>query len=158
VTRINGFAEPVKIDVKGLPRGVSVNPLTIPGALSQGVLVLTADLNAPRDMANVEIVGSSTMKGPDGKDMAVVRTSTPRQEIYFPGGGRGLFDVAMKTVSVTDISDIIKVEVTPARVKLKPGQEVKLDVSIVRRQDYDKGVSLDVILRHLGSVFANPLP
>jgi hypothetical protein len=64
----------------------------------------------------------------------------------------------MQTVSVSDPSDILKVEVTPARVKLKPGQEVKIDVKLVRRPDFKAGVSLDVILRHLGSVFGNPLP
>jgi hypothetical protein len=158
VTRNNGFTGAVKVVVKGLPKGVSVNPLTIPAAMTLGVLVLTADVNAPRDMVNVEIIGTGTAKGDDGKEVALVRKSIPRQEIYFPGGGRGLFDVSMQTVSVTEPSDIIKVEVTPARVKLKPGQEVKLDVTITRRPDYDKGVSLDIILRHLGSVFANPLP
>jgi hypothetical protein len=158
VTRSNGFTGPVKVDVKGLPAGVRVNPLTIPAALTQGVLVLTADANAPRDMLNVQITGTGSYKGADGKELTLVRRATPRQEIYLPGGGRGLFDVAMQTVSVTDPSDILKVEVTPARIKLKPGQEVKLEVTIQRRADYDKGVSLDMILRHLGSVYANPLP
>ena len=32
-----------------LPKGVSVNPLTIPASMNLGVLVLTADVNAPRD-------------------------------------------------------------------------------------------------------------
>ena len=31
-------------------------------------------------------------------------------------------------------------------------------MTIQRRPDYDKGVSLDVLLRHLGRVFGNPLP
>jgi hypothetical protein len=35
---------------------------------------------------------------------------------------------------------------------------VKIDVEVVRRPDYDKGVTLDVILRHLGSIYGNPLP
>ena len=30
VTRTNGFAGPVKVNVNGLPKGVTVNPLTIP--------------------------------------------------------------------------------------------------------------------------------
>src|SRR5207237_7567622 len=47
---------------------------------------------------------------------------------------------------------------TPSVVTLKPGQEVRLEVTVHRRQDYDKGVSLDVMLRHLGSVYGNPLP
>ncbi len=158
VTRSNGFTGPVKVEVKGLPKGVTVNPLTIPAAMTLGVLVLTAEPNAPRDMVNVEIIGTGTAKGDDGKEATLVRKSIPRQEIYFPGGGRGLFDVSMQTVSVTDPCDILKVEVTPAKVTLKPGQEVKLDVTITRRSDFNQGVSLDIILRHLGSVFANPLP
>jgi hypothetical protein len=41
---------------------------------------------------------------------------------------------------------------------LKPGQEVKIDVNILRRADYDKTVSLDIPLRHLNSMFGDPLP
>src|SRR5262249_59140936 len=67
-------------------------------------------------------------------------------------------DVNWQTVCVTNPSDILKVDVTPQRVRLKPGQEVRLDVTIHRRDDYNKGVSLDILLQHLGSVFANPLP
>ena len=91
-------------------------------------------------------------------ERVLVRRATPRQEIYFPGGGRGLFDVGLQTVCITDPSDILKVEVTPQKVQLKPGQEVRLEVTIHRRSDYNKGVSLDILLQHLGRVFANPLP
>jgi hypothetical protein len=158
VVRLHGFAGPVKVEVKGLPQGVRASALTIPPPLTQGVVVLTADANATRDAANVRIAGTGIVKGPDGKDVELVRSTTPNQEIYFPGGGRGRFDVAMQTVSVTDPSDILKVEVTPARVNLKPGQEVRLDVTLHRRPGFDKGVSLDIPLRHLGTVFGDPLP
>ncbi|MBI1916917.1 MAG: PPC domain-containing protein [Planctomycetes bacterium] len=157
VTRLNGFTGPVKVEVKGLPEGVSVNPLTIPASMTQGVLVLTAGANAARDAVNVMIVGTGTVKD-GGKERVLVRRATPNQEIYFPGGGRGLFDVGLQSVCVTDASDILKVEVTPQKVHLKPGQEVRLDVTIHRRDDYNKGVSLDILLQHLGRVFANPLP
>jgi len=136
---------------------VSVNPLTIPASMTQGALILTAGANAARDAVNVEIVGTSTVKE-GGKERVLVRRATPRQEIYFPGGGRGLFDVGLQTVCITDPSDILKVEVTPQKVQLKPGQEVRLEVTIHRRSDYNKGVSLDILLQHLGRVFANPLP
>ena len=90
--------------------------------------------------------------------VSLVRTATPNEEIYFPGGGRGRFDVSLQTVGVTEPSDILKVEVSTNKVSLKPGEEVRIDVAVRRRQDYDKGVSLDVILQHLGSVAGNPLP
>jgi hypothetical protein len=158
VTRLNGFTGQVKVEVKGLPEGVTVNPLTIPASMTQGALILTAGANAPRDAVNVEIVGTGTVKGAGGKEQSLVRRATPKQEIYFPGGGRGLFDVGLQTVCVTDPSDILKVEVTPQKIRLKPGEEVRLDVTIHRREDYNKGISLDILLQHLGGVFANPLP
>jgi hypothetical protein len=80
------------------------------------------------------------------------------EEIYLPGGGRGRFDARLQAVAVTGPSDIIDVQVKPDRLVLKPGDEVKVEVTLKRRQDYDKAVTLDVPLRHLGSVYANPLP
>jgi hypothetical protein len=157
VTRSDGFAGPVKVEVKGLPKGVSVNELTIPESMTQGLLVVSAAADAPRDAANVEIVGTATARI-DGKDEALTRRCVPNQEIYFPGGGRGRFDVNTQAVAVTDPLDILKVTVAPAEVVLKPGEEVKLEVTVERRADYDKGVSLDVLLRHLGQVYGNPLP
>jgi hypothetical protein len=158
VARLHGFAGPVKVEVKGLPQGVRASALTIPPPLTQGVVVLTADANARRDAVNVQIVGTGSVKGAGDKEVSLVRRTMPNQEIYFPGGGRGRFDVALQTVSVTDPSDILKVEVAPARVHLKPGQEVRLDVTVHRRPDFDKGVFLDIPLRHLGTVFGDPLP
>ncbi len=157
VTRSNGFDGPVRIDVKGLPKGVTASELTVPATMTQGLLVLTAGANATRDAVNVDVIGTTTVKG-DGGQETLVRRATPNQEIYLPGGGRGRFDVTMQTVAVTDPSDVLRVEVTPSVVTLKPGGEVRLEVTVHRRPDYDKGVSLDVMLRHLGTVYGNPLP
>ncbi|HMC88552.1 MAG TPA: hypothetical protein VKI17_03345 [Gemmataceae bacterium] len=158
VSRANGFTGPVQLEVQGLPKGVSASPLTIAPSMTQGLLVLTASPLAPRDACNVQIVGTASVRQAGGKDEKLVRSATPNEEIYLPGGGRGRFDVTMQTVAVTNPSDILKVQVSPETISLKPGQEVRLDVTLTRRADYDKGVSLDIVLQHLGSVFGNPLP
>ncbi len=158
VTRTGGFAGPVRVEVKGLPLGMTVNPLTIPPTMTQGLLVVSAAADAKVDAANVQVIGTATIKAADGSERTLVRTAAPAQEIYFPGGGRGLFDVALQTVAVTEPSDILKVEVSQTKISLKPGQEVRIDVMLHRRKDYDKGVSLGVTLEHLGRVFGNPLP
>jgi hypothetical protein len=80
------------------------------------------------------------------------------EEIYLPGGGRGRFEVALQAVAVTEPSDILDVKVTPAKIVAKPGSEVTLNVEVVRRKDYDKPVTIDAILRHLGGVHASGLP
>jgi hypothetical protein len=157
VVRIAGFDAPVKIDVQGLPKGVTVNPLTIPATMTQGILVVTADATAPRDAVNIDITATGTARI-DGKDVTLTRWVQPNQEIYSPGGGRARFDVTMQSVAVTDPSDILKVEVSPEKITLKPGEEVKIDVTVHRRADYDKAVSLDIMLRHLTQVFGTPLP
>lgn len=157
LTRSGGFEGPVKIEVKGLPKGVTVNPLTIQEGQTQGLLVLTAGADAPKEAVNVTLSGIATLKG-DGKEETVTRPVSPSQEIYFPGGGRGVIDVNLFSVAVTDASDILEVKVKPERITLKPGQEVKLEVTIERRQDYSATVSIDVLLQHLGRVFGNTLP
>jgi hypothetical protein len=158
VNRVNGFTGPVQVDVKGLPKTIVASPLTIPPTMTQGVIVLTAAPNATLTAANVEIVGTAKAKMPDGKEETLVRGVTPNQEIYLPGGGRGRFDVNLQTVAVTAPSDICKVEVSTTNITMKPGEEVKIEVTVQRRGDYDKGVFLDILLQHLGSVFGNPLP
>ncbi len=156
--RQNGFTGPVKVEVSGLPKGVTASPLTIPPTMTQGVVVVSAAADEPRDAANVKIEGIGTRTLPGGKSETVRRPVTANQEVYLPGGGRGRFDVHLQSVAVTDPSDILKVEVTPKTVSLKPGEEVRLDVKIQRRADYTKSVSLDVLLRHLGGIHGDPLP
>lgn len=157
INRINGMTGPVKVEVRGLPAGVAASPLTIPAAMKEGLVVLTAAADAAQGASNVEIVGSATIQR-DGKEEALTRRATPIEEIYSPGGGRARFDVNLQSVAVTNTSDIVKVDVTPNTIRLKPGDEVKLDVTLTRRPDFDKNVTLDVMLAHLGGVFANPLP
>ncbi|MFO0848367.1 MAG: PPC domain-containing protein [Gemmataceae bacterium] len=158
VARTDGFAGPVKVAVEGLPAGVSVNPLTIPPGMTQGCLVLTADRDAKVDAAVVKVLGTATAADEHGKPVALTREATTVEEIYLPGGGRGRFDAGLQAVAVTDPSDLLDVSVSKTEVVLKPGEEVTLDVTVKRRADYDKPVTLDVFLRHLGGVHGNPLP
>src|SRR5262249_52854844 len=124
----------------------------------QGVVVLTAAADARIDAANVRVVGSGTIKTVAGKLETVKRQAVANQEIYLPGGGRGKFDVATHAVAVTEPSDVLKVDVSTTKVELKPGDEVTIEVTLTRRVDYDKDVSLDILLTHLNTVYGNPLP
>jgi hypothetical protein len=158
IARSNGFDGPVKVDVQGLPAGVIVNTLTIPAKMTQGLLVVSAAEDAKTDASVVKIVGTGEARNEGGKPVILTREAVAIEEIYSPGGGRAVFDVGMQAVAVTTPSDLMQVRVNKNRITLKPGEEVKIDVEVVRRQDYDKGLTLDVILRHLGSIYGNPLP
>jgi hypothetical protein len=153
LARTGGFDGPVRVEVKGLPQGVTVNPLTIQAGQTQGLLVLSAAADAKIGCGLVTLVGKAEL----GKD-TVTREITPGQEIYFPGGGRATFGVSTYAVAVTEPSDILEVVVSSTEIVIKPGGEVKIDVEVKRKPGFDKSVSLDMRLRHLGQVFGDTLP
>ncbi len=133
-TRANGFAGPVEIVVNGLPPGVTYNALTIPPAMTQGLLVLTAAPGAKVAASQVRVIGRAKIGAKEIEHDAVVS-----EEIYLPGGGRGRIDAEMAAVAVTTPSDILRVDVSPKEITLKPGGEVKVDVTIVRRARLHQG-------------------
>lgn len=155
-TRTGGFAGDIALEVVGLPSGVAASPARIPANMTQTVIVLSAAADAPLAAHFAEVRGTATVTM-DGKPQTITRTATPLQEIYFPGGGLGQIPVNTLTAAVTEEPDIV-IDVEPKNVTVAPGGTVKIDVTLKRRADYTKGVSLDVMLRHLGGVHANPLP
>ncbi len=158
IDRQHGFKEPVDVVVEGLPKGFTASRLTIPPTMTQGVMVISAAKDiAPKTIAHVRVLGKAKAKH-DGKEETLVREAAVQQEIYAPGGGRQTFFVNMQTVAVTRPSDVMKVHVKPTRIALKPGESAKIEVTIDRRADFKKRVSLDIPLKHLNRVYGNPLP
>jgi hypothetical protein len=120
--------------------------------MSQGVIVLSASSETK------PAAGLFTLRGkaqtPDG---TIVRRARPKQEIYLPGGGRGFYEVNTLALAVTEPSDI-NVEARPAEITLQPGGTATIEVSVTRREGFEQGVNLAVILQHLGGIHGNPLP
>jgi hypothetical protein len=152
VTRRQGFSGAVTLTPEHLPPGVSASPLTISPAMTEGVIVI----EAAKDTKHASALASLKATG-QGSDGPIVRTASPLEEIYVPGGGRGHFPVETLALAVTDPSDIT-LEATPREVVMAPGESVSLDVMITRNARYEQGVNLAVLLQHLGRTYGNPLP
>lgn len=158
IERKYGFAGEVKVDVQGLPPGVTASALTVPPQMTQGVVVLSAAPDAKIDMGSARVVGTAQVPIADGKTpQTQTRTAHVLSEIYMPGGGRGLLDVDTQGVAVTEANDL-EVTVANPNITIKPGETVKIDVTIKRRPDYTKAVTLDLRVNHLGGIFTDPLP
>jgi hypothetical protein len=91
-------------------------------------------------------------------DNAVEVDALAHQETYMPGGGRNHFPVKVHTVSVQVPSDIQSLTLSTQEITLKPGESARIDVEIVRAEGFDKNVSLDVLFKHLSSVWGDTLP
>lgn len=158
VVRKNGFTGAVDLAIDGLPAGVSAScGRILPEKAVDGCIVLTADENAAPAAANVRISGTGVhMEG--AEQLVLQAEGLPYQETYMPGGGRGHFPVGTHTVSVAAPNDIRAVQLSDYEVTLKPGQSKKIAVTLERAEGFDKNVSLDVIYKHLNSVYGNSLP
>jgi hypothetical protein len=152
VARRSGFSGPVTLEWQNLPEGVTSSPLTIPAAMTQGVMVISAAPDAAPAAALLALRGKA--ESPAGP---IEHLATPKEEIYLPGGGRGFYAVDTLALNVGDPSDIT-VEAGAEAITLTPGGKATLDVTITRRKDFDKPVNLALILQHLGGVHGNPLP
>lgn len=153
VDRRGGFDGPVSFELEGLPAGLTASPLTVAKGLTEGVIVVSASAEAKPATASLgRIKASATVNG-----KPLEREAVPNQEIYLPGGGRGILKVETLAVGVSKPSDIT-LSASKREIVLKPGEKVEIEVDVKRNAEYDKGVNLSIPLAHLGRNYANPLP
>jgi len=61
--RRDGFDGPIELVMENLPAGVRAQGLTIPAGQSRGIMLLTAEVDAPRGITNAEFVGRAEING-----------------------------------------------------------------------------------------------
>lgn len=66
VVRRDGFAGEINLSMDNLPDGVTATGLKIPAGKSRGIMLVTADQNAPRGLTSASFVGRATI---DGKEV-----------------------------------------------------------------------------------------
>ena len=155
VKRLNGFAGEVQLHVSGMPTGVTAFAGRILADAADGCIIFQAAKNAPLGAANVRIYGTAV----DGDAEEVVEVDAlAHQETYMPGGGRNHFPVKVHTVSVQTPSDIQSLKLSTQEITLRPGEAVRIDVEMIRAEGFDKNISLDVLFKHLSSVWGDTLP
>lgn len=159
IDRKNGFSGEVQLAIDGLPSGVTASCGRILSDKGQdGSIVLQADPDANLAVANVTVSGTATHKLPDGKMLNLTAVATSYQETYLPGGGRGHWPVATHALAVTDLADIRGVALSDYDIRLKPGESKKIEVTIDRSPGCVANVTLDMLMRHLNTTYANTLP
>ena len=154
VKRLNGFTGEVQLHVSGMPTGVTSYSGRILTDAVDGCIIFQAAKDAPLGAANVRIYGTAI----DDEEDVVEVDALAHQETYMPGGGRNHFPVKAHTVSVQTPSDIQSLKLSTQEITLRPGEAVRIDVEMTRAEGFDKNVSLDVLFKHLSSVWGDTLP
>lgn len=63
VVRRDGFDGAIDLEMKNLPDGVTATGLQIPAGESRGIMLVTAEQNAPRGLSSAEFIGRATIEG-----------------------------------------------------------------------------------------------
>ncbi len=155
VERLNGFAGSIRLGARGLPKGVTLLPSTIPANLNQGNLVLTASPHANPDAATkVEFYGTATVRTSDGHSKEIERI-VQAHSVLGENSNRLYYPVRWTTVAVTEGSDLI-LKASPNKVTLRPGDSVTININ-VKRDNFDGPFEVNVIHWNLLQRF-NKLP
>ena len=160
VVRKHGFTGEVQLHISGLPPGVTATcGRILAGKGQDGCIVLTAAADAGVLAADLQVHGTAAHPQGEGQPpLQLSAVATPYQEYYSPGGGRGHYPVESHVVSVGPPSDIVSIKLSDTEISLKPGESKKILVTLERNKDVNQNVTLDMLYKHLDSIYANSLP
>lgn len=153
--RRDGFNGPIRLEVTGLPDGVSASAVDIAATQTSGTVFLTAGNQAPKGIGSIKIVGHSEIDGTTAtRSCQLSSMSWPIRDHWqeFPRP-RLLQHVP---VSVTDAEPATITIQPPAdengnfRMKAAAGTVVKIPLKIERRSEFSGSV---LALQTLGNGF-----
>lgn len=119
---IRGFDGPIEIGVKGLPKGITAGPATIPAGQTSTVLVLTAAPDVAMDghPTPIQIVGHAVA---GGHDLIRIANRDPDR------------DQPLQLASIVPPPDVV-VSTEAREVALEPGKEVTVRLNIERHNGF----------------------
>jgi hypothetical protein len=150
VDRKFGFAGAVDLSLEGLPPGLKATKARIPEDQSDACVVLEAAADAKLDAANFRLVGRATV---GGKPME--RAAVPLAEIY----QAQRTPVETTAVAIVEKPDAKVTINAPAKISLRPGESVKIPVTVERGPNYKTGpINLFADWRFGNRIFGKSLP
>ncbi len=132
VNRIDGFDMPIEVRAEHLPPGITSMPVVIESDELSGILALTAEASAPAFSPPTWRVIARAHANPSW----MKATSAGAQEID-PGGPSGGWITVMPQPN-------LQFTARPARVEIRPGQQVTMTLAVERTPAFKGRVPIDV--------------
>ncbi len=138
VYRMSGHNDPVRVEVRNLPKGVIVDPIVIAPGLHWGTLVATAAGDAPEGEAAIEIVGVS-------------ESSRGKIERQARGGVIVWDTVNTPAISRATRSIVLAVRgeapfalaATPRKIIKTQGEPIEIEVEVKRSKEMPNAIELN---------------
>lgn len=146
VFRMNGHNEPITVEAKNLPAGLTSEPCVIGKDVKWGTLIVTAAPDAPIGESDFEVVGKSTVKikGADGKETEkeLVRKARGGAIVWDTVNTNALCRMTRSLVLAVREKVPFMLTATPNNIKVKQGEPINLTLTLKRREDMPNAVQL----------------
>lgn len=149
--RRDGFQGEIDLQMENLPEGVTAQGLKIPAGQSRGLMLVTANQNAPRAVGGATFSGRATIDGVEIKHpcrLASMSWPIPDAWNEVPSP-RLLADVPI-SVSGQDFSPLTIAPVSKQPYAIVAGQKLTIPLTLIRRSEFS-GATLP--LRTMGAGF-----
>ncbi len=137
VWRLDGHNEPITVAATKLPPGVKADPIVIGPGLKWGMLVLTADANAPVGEGEIEITGTSEVAG-----RKLVRKARGGVIVWDTVNTPAISRMTRSIVMAVREKAPFTLTASPAEITVKKGEPIKLTVAVARAPDMPNAVDL----------------
>ena len=138
VWRMNGHDEPITVEAKNLPPGVTADPIVIGHGVKWGTLIVTAASDAPIGEGEIEIVGTA----PRDKEK-LVRKARGGVIVWDTVNTPGISRVTRSIVLAVREKTPFSVTASPKEFTIKQGDPINLTVTAARRADMPSAIQLN---------------
>ncbi len=138
VWRMNGHDEPITVEARNLPPGVTAEPITIGHGVKWGTLVVTATPDAPMGEGEIEIVGTA-MRGEEKLSRKARGGVIVWDTVNTPAICRLTRSIVLAVREKTPFA----VTASPKELTIKQGEPINLTVTAARRADMPSAIQLN---------------
>jgi hypothetical protein len=135
---MRGFAEPITVEAKNLPPGVTCDPIVIGKDVKWGTLTVTAAADAPIGDTAIEVVGSSEVKG-----TKLIRKARGGVIVWDTVNTPALSRMTQSIILGVREKTPFVVTAEPNEIKVKKGESFDLNVTLKRRDDMPNAVQIN---------------
>ena len=142
--RRDGFNGDIELSLKNLPEGVTATGFKIPAGKNRGVVIVTAEQDAPRGFQFAKFVGTADINGQEvTRDCHLATMAWPVPNAWSEIPSPRLVESVPVSVSGSEFAAITFQAAAEQPIEVRQGQQVAIPLKHIRRGDFSgKSISL----------------
>ena len=149
--RRDGFNGDIQLELQGLPDGVSAQGLKIPAGKSRGIMLITANQEAPPCLSKLSFHGKSSVEGVDvTRPVHMAQMAWPIVDAWGEIPSPRLMDDILLSVSNSEVAPISIAAKEKTVIEGTVGEKLKIPLNHAKRMDFSGSV---LQLKALGDGF-----